>query len=48
MERYVHEGLAVGITVHDNKPKIVVNLPSSKAEGASFSSKLLNLASIIR
>jgi hypothetical protein len=45
---YVAEGISVGIGQEEGKPKIVVNLPSSKAEGSSFSSSLLGLARVIR
>ena len=42
--RYVDQGLAVGIDLKDMRPKIVVNLAASRAEGAAFSAQLLNLA----
>jgi hypothetical protein len=44
---YVELGLAVGIGEEGNKPLIIINLPTAKAEGADFSSKLLKLAKII-
>jgi len=44
---YVEAGLGVGIGTKGQRPQIIINLPSSKAEGSDFSSKLLNLARII-
>lgn len=45
---YVADGLSVAIAQEEGKPKIVVNLASSKAEGSSFSASLLGLARVIR
>ncbi len=45
---YVAEGLAVGIGTKGGKPRIIINLPTAKAEGADFSSGLLNLAKVIK
>ena len=44
---YVESGLAVGIGVKGGKPRIIINLPAAKAEGANFSSQLLRLAKVI-
>jgi hypothetical protein len=44
---YVEAGLGVGIGTKGQRPQIIINLSSSKAEGSDFSSKLLNLARII-
>ena len=44
----VEAGLAIGVEVQGDKPRIVVNLPAAKAEGTSFGSELLRLADIIR
>jgi hypothetical protein len=41
--RYVEEGLAVGMEVSGGRPRIVINLAASRAEGARFSSQLLKL-----
>lgn len=41
-------GLSLGVFVYDGKTTITVNLPSSKEEGAAFSSELLRLARVIR
>ena len=43
---YVESGLAVGIGTKGNKPRIIINLPAAKAEGADFSSRLLCLATV--
>lgn len=45
---YVEQGLGIGIGIKDKKPKIIINLPASKAEGLDFSSELLKLAKIIQ
>jgi DNA topoisomerase VI subunit B len=45
---YVEAGIAVGIGIKGEKPQIIINLPAAKAEGANFSSELLNLAKIIK
>lgn len=45
---YVERGLALGIDMKGQKPQILINLPAAKAEGADFSSRLLNLARVIR
>ena len=42
--RYVEQGLAVGIDLRDSRPRIVINLAASRAEGADFSAELLKLA----
>ena len=41
--RYVEEGLAVGLEVSGGRPRIVINLAASRAEGARFSAQLLKL-----
>lgn len=45
---YVEAGLAVGISNKGGKPRIIVNLPSAKAEGANFNSQMLKLAKVIK
>jgi hypothetical protein len=47
-EEYVHEGLAVGLGVWQEKPRVFVNLGASRAEGADFSSGLLSLAQVVK
>jgi YfiR/HmsC-like len=40
-------GAAVGLSLRGDHAEIVVNLPASRAEGASFSSQLLRVARIL-
>ncbi len=44
---YSRFNIAVSISSKAGKPEIVINLPATKAEGTDFSSKLLNLATVI-
>ncbi len=41
--RYVEQGLSVGIDLNGARPRIVINLAASRAEGAEFSAELLKL-----
>jgi hypothetical protein len=46
---YVKEGVAVGIGVEKNqKPRILINLRSSKSEGSAFDANLLRLATVVQ
>ncbi len=45
---YVEEGVSVGIGLQDRKPKIFINLESSRQEGADFAANLLKLAEVIQ
>ncbi|MCK4591646.1 MAG: YfiR family protein, partial [Candidatus Latescibacteria bacterium] len=45
---YVESGLAVGIGIKGEKPRVIINSPAAKAEGADFSSQLLKLAKVIK
>ena len=47
-EAYVRQGLAVGLGVFQEKPRVFVNLEASRAEGADFSSQLLRLAQVVK
>ena len=47
-EEQLNSGLSLGVFSFDGKTTITVNLPSSKDEGAAFSSELLRLARVIR
>jgi hypothetical protein len=47
-EDHVKKGAALGVFLVNNRPTIMVNLPASKTEGASFSSDLLRLATVIK
>ena len=44
---YVDMGIALGLELKGDKPRIIVNLTAAKAEGADFSSRLLKLARVI-
>jgi len=44
---YVEIGISVGIGIKGDNPRIIVNLPAAKAEGAEFNAQLLKLAKII-
>jgi len=44
---YVEEGVSVGIGIRGDRPLIMVNLQSTKREGADFNSHLLKLAKIV-
>ncbi len=45
---YVTQGVAVGIDVAQERPQILINLSSSKAEGSEFDASLLRIASVIK
>ena len=47
VQEYVEKGISVGVGLRSDKPVILINLRSAKAEGADFSSQLLKLAKII-
>lgn len=44
---YVEAGISVGVGIEGEKSKVLINLASSKEEGADFSSKVLSIARII-
>lgn len=44
---YVNAGISVGLSAKGDKPQILINLNSAKAEGINFNSQLLKLAKII-
>ena len=46
--KYVEEGLSVSVGVRGEKPQLLINLAASRAEGADFDSRLLELARIIQ
>jgi hypothetical protein len=48
VENYAYEGVSVAIGVKADKPEIVINIAAAKAEGADFSSKLLQLSRIVQ
>ncbi len=47
-ESLVRKGIAVGLTIESGKPKIVVNLKTAKQQGMKLSSKVLQLAKVIK
>ncbi len=44
---YVNQRFAVGLEIKDQKPEIIINLSSTRAEGSDFSANLLKLCRII-
>jgi hypothetical protein len=46
--RYVSRGLAIGVALHDGRPRILVNLEAARLEGADLASELLKLATIVK
>lgn len=46
LPQHVFGGLSLGFTVEDAKPKMLIDLESSKDEGVAFSAQLLKLAMI--
>lgn len=45
---FVEKGATLGVGERDGRPEIIVNLTSSKREGARFSSDLLRLCRVLR
>lgn len=48
IEDYVESGVSVGFAIHDAKPVISINLPSSRSEGADLDATLLRIAKIVK
>jgi len=48
VSQYAEEGLAVSLGIKNDRPQIVINLSSAKAEGADFSSNFLKLTRVIQ
>jgi hypothetical protein len=46
--RYITRGLAVGVRVKGDRPKLMVNLQASRLEGTDFSAELLTIAEVIQ
>jgi len=46
--RYVEEGISLGVASSRGKKVLLVNLPVSLSEGAQFSSRVLQIAKILR
>ena len=47
-EDYVGAGVSVGFSLQDSKPTILVNIPSSRSEGADLDAALLRVAKIVK
>ena len=45
--RFVLLGLAVGVRLQGDRPRLMINLQAARAEGADFSAELLKLAHVI-
>lgn len=45
---YVDRGASIGIGMQNDRPEIIINLPSSKAEGAEFNSHFLKLVKVVQ
>jgi len=48
VSNYVERGVSIGIGMRDQRPQILVNLPSAKAEGADFNSHFLKLVRVFQ
>ncbi len=44
---YVRKGISIGMGQKGDRPEILINLSGSRAEGASFDSRLLRIAKVI-
>ena len=45
---YVRDGIAVGVGRAQDRPQIIINLTSAKAEGAEFDASLLRISTIVK
>lgn len=48
VSRHVRDGLALGVGLRGGRPRILVNVESSRLEGADLSAELLKLAEIVK
>lgn len=44
---YVEQGLALGIGIDQERPRIIVNISAARAEGSNFNSQLLRVSRVI-
>jgi hypothetical protein len=44
----IEQGITLGVTIEGTRPKLLVNLAASKAEGVDLSSQVLQLAEVIK
>ncbi len=47
-ESFIQAGLSIGVFLSEGKPRIMINLAASRDEGATLSSELLRLATVVR
>ena len=47
-ESYVRAGLSIGLAVRDERPRLFVNLPAVRAEGAHLAPALLKVAEVLQ
>jgi hypothetical protein len=45
---YVRRGISVGIGLADDRPQIVINQTSARAEGSEFDASLLRIATVVK
>jgi hypothetical protein len=45
---YVSQGLAVGVRLEGDRPRLLINVQQAKLEGADFSAELLKLAKVVK
>lgn len=45
---YVKRGVSVGVGMAQDKPQILINLPSARSEGSEFDANLLRIATVIK
>jgi hypothetical protein len=45
---YVRRGVAVGVSVSQNRPQLLINLASARTEGAEFDASLLRISTIVK
>lgn len=45
---YVNLGLTVGVTIRNERPQILINLPTAKKSGANFTSQLLKISTLVK
>ena len=45
---FVHQGVTVGVTVQNSRPRVLLNLVGSEEEGMNWNPKILKIARIIK
>jgi len=45
---YVKQGVAVSVRIRGERPRLVVNLPAARAEGADYMANLLQMAEVLQ